>query len=82
MNIHTSVNLTVTPDPDYRFMINAAEDGYDIVYHEVDTARSEVISFASAEEMEAVAKAMLQAVAAHRSLQKMNVSIRSNNISE
>lgn len=66
MTVETSLTITVTPDPDYKFDVYVSTDELYVTYSE--TARGlkqyQPISFGSREEMEAVAKAMLRALAA------------------
>lgn len=58
--IKTGVTIEVYADHDYSFLASVTEDICDLVYK--DTAGNDItIAFASIEEMEAVAKAMLQA---------------------
>jgi len=69
MSIETTMTVTVTPDPDYRFDVYVAEDELYVEYVQafksvngMETRKS--IGFGSRDEMEAVALAMLQALKA------------------
>lgn len=67
MSIPTSTTIEVFADPDYHYALTASEDAFILRYFEGKERKMErEVFFASAEEMEAVACAMLKAVKAHR----------------
>jgi len=67
MTIATSLTISVYPDPDYHFEISAADDEINLRYFEGKPRVVErELAFASLEEMEAVAHAMLDVVAARK----------------
>ena len=62
MSISTSIALTIHTDPDYHFTATAADDQFSLSYFEDGKRVTErEIGFASAEEMIAVAEAMIRA---------------------
>ena len=63
MTIATAVSIEVHADPDYHYSTTASVDCFSLRYHEGPQRRVErEICFASAEEMTAVAEAMLKTV--------------------
>ena len=67
MTIATSLTISVHPDPDYHFEVSAADDEINLRYFEgKPRAMERDVAFASLEEMEAVAHAMLDVVSARK----------------
>lgn len=62
--MNTTTRITVHADTDYQFEVQVSMDAVQLVYREKfdEHERKEIISFGYLAEMEAVAKAMLQAV--------------------
>ncbi len=65
-NIQTSITIGVYPDDDYHFSVTVDDESNTLSYIEQGVAEQQ-ISFASAEEMVAVAEAMLKAAKFFRS---------------